>query len=89
MGVYTTKQRTGTTVYFSYMLEGSQVRERFRLTLREQEIVIYIADGQTNKEIAAALSISEHTVKEHIRHLLRKTKSSTRTAILAQIYRDS
>ncbi len=65
-----------------------QAKERFHLTDREQEIVTHIADGCTNKEIADALSISEHTVKEHVRHLLKKTKTSTRTAILAQIYQD-
>ncbi|WP_447968214.1 LuxR C-terminal-related transcriptional regulator [Nitrospira sp. M1] len=65
-----------------------QATERFHLTEREQEIVQHIADGLTNKDIANALSISEHTVKEHVRHLLKKTKSSTRTAILAQIYQD-
>ena len=67
----------------------AQTKERFHLTHREQEIVKYIADGRTNKEIAKDLSISEHTVKEHIRHLLRKTKSTTRTGVLAQIFRDS
>ena len=67
----------------------SQTAQRFRLTEREQEIVKYIADGRTNKEIALSLSISEHTVKEHVRHLLKKTKTSTRTAVLAQIYQDT
>lgn len=67
----------------------TQTKERFHLTDREEEIVEHIADGLTNKEIAKALSISEHTVKEHVRHLLKKTKSSTRTGILAQIYQDS
>ena len=67
----------------------TQTAERFRLTDREQEIVKYIADGRTNKEIAHSLSISEHTVKEHVRHLLKKTKTSTRTAVLAQVYQDS
>ena len=67
----------------------AQAQERFHLTDREQDIVKQIADGRTNKEIAKVLSISEHTVKEHVRHLLKKTKTSTRTAILAQIYQDS
>ena len=66
-----------------------EAKERFNLTDREQEIVSHIADGRTNKDIANVLSISEHTVKEHVRHLLKKTKTSTRTAILAKIYQDS
>ena len=65
-----------------------QAKDQFRLTGREVEIVKYISDGWTNKEIAHHLGISEHTVKEHVRHLLKKTKSSTRTGILAQIFQD-
>jgi len=53
------------------------------------EIVKYISEGWTNKEIARHLDISEHTVKEHVRHLLKKTKSTTRTGILAQIFQDT
>jgi len=64
-------------------------KEHFRLTDREVEMVKYISEGWTNKEIAHYLHISEHTVKEHVRHLLKKTKSTTRTGILAQIFQDT
>jgi DNA-binding NarL/FixJ family response regulator len=66
-----------------------QTKDQFRLTDREVEIVKYISEGWTNKEIARHLGISEHTVKEHVRHLLKKTKSTTRTGILAQIFQDT
>jgi DNA-binding CsgD family transcriptional regulator len=66
-----------------------QAKDQFRLTDREVEIVKYISAGWTNKEIAHHLEISEHTVKEHVRHLLKKTKSTTRTGILAQIFQDT
>lgn len=66
-----------------------QAKDQFRLTDREVEIVKYISEGWTNKEIAHHLDISEHTVKEHVRHLLKKTKSTTRTGILAQIFQDT
>ena len=66
-----------------------QIKDQFRLTDREVEIVKYISEGWTNKEIARHLEISEHTVKEHVRHLLKKTKSTTRTGILAQIFQDT
>lgn len=66
-----------------------QAKDQFRLTDREVEIVKYISEGWTNKEIANHLTISEHTVKEHVRHLLKKTKSTTRTGILAQIFQDT
>ena len=64
-------------------------KKHFQLTDREHEIVTHVADGRTNREIAEALDISEHTVKEHIKHILRKTQSGTRTGILAQILRYS
>jgi len=66
-----------------------QAKDQFRLTDREVEIVKYISEGGTNKEIAQDLDISEHTVKEHVRHLLKKTKSTTRTGILAKIFQDT
>ena len=66
-----------------------QAKDHFRLTDREVEIVKYISEGWTNKEIAQHLDISEHTVKEHVRHLLKKTKSTTRTGILAKIFQDT
>lgn len=66
-----------------------QAKDHYRLTDREVEIVKYISEGWTNKEIARHLTISEHTVKEHVRHLLKKTKTTTRTGILAQIFQDT
>ncbi len=68
---------------------STQAKEQYRLTSREVEIVKYISEGWTNKEIARHLEISEHTVKEHVRHLLKKTKTTTRTGILAQIFQDT
>ena len=68
---------------------SNEAKKRFHLTDREHEIVMHVADGQTNKEIAIMLEISEHTVKEHIKHVLRKTGTATRTGILAQIFRYS
>jgi len=66
-----------------------EAKRHFHLTDREHEIVVHLADGRTNREIADLLDISEHTVKEHIKHVLRKTETSTRTGILAQLLRFS
>ena len=49
------------------------------LTARELEILQYIVEGMSNKEIAAALYISEKTVKNHITSLLRKLDVEDRT----------
>ncbi len=63
-----------------------KARERFHLTARQHEVTRYLARGQTNKEIANALKITEQTVKEHIKHIMEKTRSTTRTGILARIF---
>lgn len=64
-----------------------QAKERFQLTDREQAVIEHLAKGWTNKEIANALGITEQTVKEHIKHIMQKTRSTTRTGILAQVFR--
>jgi DNA-binding CsgD family transcriptional regulator len=64
---------------------GEQAKERFQLTNREQSVVQNLARGWTNKEIASALGITEPTVKAHIKHIMEKTKCTTRTGVLAQI----
>jgi DNA-binding CsgD family transcriptional regulator len=53
------------------------------LTLREIDVLRLIAAGQTNKEIAAALVISEHTVAHHVQNMLAKLGRSSRTALAA------
>lgn len=53
------------------------------LTAREVEVLRLVAAGQTNKEIAAGLFISEHTVARHIQNMLTKLGYSSRTALAA------
>ncbi len=50
-----------------------------RLTSREREILECIVGGQSNKEIAATLLISEKTVKNHVSNILRKLELADRT----------
>jgi len=49
------------------------------LTPREVEVLRMMAEGLGNKEIAARLGISDHTVKFHISSILAKIGASTRT----------
>jgi DNA-binding NarL/FixJ family response regulator len=49
------------------------------LSAREIEILDYIARGNSNKEIARALKISDQTVKNHITSILRKLAVNDRT----------
>jgi len=49
------------------------------LSAREIEVLDYIARGNSNKEIARALKISDQTVKNHITSILRKLAVNDRT----------
>ena len=51
------------------------------LSPREREVVLGIARGRTNAEIAAELAMSVPTVKAHITHILTKLQLSNRTQI--------
>ena len=49
------------------------------LTARERDVLALAADGRTNREIAADLDISEHTVKFHLASIFGKVGASSRT----------
>jgi DNA-binding CsgD family transcriptional regulator len=49
------------------------------LTARERDVLALVADGHPNREIAARLGISDHTVKFHLASLFGKLGVSTRT----------
>ncbi|MEI1420667.1 response regulator transcription factor [Bacillus cabrialesii] len=51
----------------------------YQLTRREKDVLNEIANGKSNKEIAAALFISEKTVKTHVSNLLAKLEVADRT----------
>ena len=56
-----------------------------RLTVREREVIIMLARGASNKEIARSLDLVESTVKIHVQGILRKLNLSSRVqaAVLA------
>ena len=49
------------------------------LTQRENEVLVKLTEGLTNKQIATELHISYETVKEHVQHVLRKIGVTDRT----------
>jgi DNA-binding NarL/FixJ family response regulator len=53
------------------------------LTRREREVLQMLAAGLANKEIAARLSISDHTAKFHVAAILGKLGAATRTEAVA------
>ena len=48
------------------------------LTTRETQVLNYIADGNSNKQIASILGISEQTAKNHVSNILRKLNANDR-----------
>ena len=52
-----------------------------RMTKREREIIVLIADGMSNKEIAQNLNIATHTVKSHVHNIMEKLALHTRLQI--------
>ncbi len=66
---------------------NGKARRRFQFTEREQAVVQCLANGWANKKIASALNLTVPTVKEHIRHILVKTNTTTRAGFLARVFR--
>lgn len=58
------------------------------LTPREQEVLGLIVEGMANKEIAAALTITEDTVKKHVQSIIAKLGVSDRTQAAVKAVRE-
>ena len=53
------------------------------LSKRERQVLKYLANGRSNKEIAQILYISEHTAKAHVRAVMTKLNADSRTEVIA------
>jgi DNA-binding NarL/FixJ family response regulator len=62
------------------LLGEGEPRDRHGLSPRELEVLRLVAAGKSNREIAAALTISEHTVARHLQNIFAKLGVSSRTA---------
>jgi DNA-binding NarL/FixJ family response regulator len=68
--------------------EESEHKDQYSpLSTREVEILDYIARGNSNKEIAKSLKISDQTVKNHITSILKKLSVNDRTAAVVHALR--
>lgn len=64
------------------------VLEGYGLTERETEIVSYLARGLTSREIAAEMTLSPHTVRDHVKAILRKCAATSRGELVARLFAD-
>ena len=72
----------------SGMVDQHELQLGEPLTAREAEVLSMMAEGAGNKEIAARLKISEHTVKFHVSAVLAKLGAATRTEAVSRGYRE-
>lgn len=56
-----------------------------RLTPRETDVMRALARGQTNREIASSLGMSEHTVKQHLKSVFGKLGVSSRVELVLRM----
>jgi DNA-binding NarL/FixJ family response regulator len=62
---------------------GTPARDSHGLSRRELEVLRLVAAGNSNREIAAALVISEHTVARHVHNIFAKVGVSSRAGATA------
>jgi DNA-binding NarL/FixJ family response regulator len=63
-------------------LPSFQVKLSLGLTNREQQLVLLIGRGMTNKEIASQLCLAEQTVRNHVHRMPRKVGANDRLAVV-------
>ena len=72
----------------SKLKQNTQGTEAKPLTAREQDVLRLLAKGETNKEIGNHLYISEHTVKIHLRNILKKLHMNNRIQVAIYAYKE-
>ncbi len=87
-------QRSLTLIYMEAIgrQEGritKQVKWKFGLSDRQAAVLEHLLEGLTNKEIANRLGVAEQTVKEHMKRIMEKTRTTTRTGALMQLFDSS
>jgi DNA-binding NarL/FixJ family response regulator len=63
----------------------TRTEETAHLTPREREVLVFIEQGMSNKQIAVDLGIEVRTVKNHVHHLLEKLRVSRRGEAAARL----
>ena len=74
--------------FVAHMIEEMPVKRsgpRPDLTIRQQQLMVLVAKGFTNKEIASRLNLSEFTVRNHIHRILKQVDAGSRSEAVETI----
>ena len=66
----------------SNKMDINQIRQQFRLSRRESDILRRVVDGLRNLEIAEEFQISEQTIKDHLSNIYKKIGAENRMALM-------
>jgi two-component system response regulator DegU len=69
------------------MLRDGKHRNVARLSLREIQVIQLVAEGLSNKEIGARLTLSDKTVKNHLTNIFEKLNVSSRSQVVSYAIR--
>lgn len=64
----------------------AESQRRRQLTMRESEVLDFLRRGLSNRDIGAALGVSENTAKAHVRSILHKLESADRAEAVSTAY---
>jgi DNA-binding NarL/FixJ family response regulator len=64
-------------------IDYEKAQKEFKLSERELEVVRFICEGLSNKEISGKLFITEYTVKDHMKKIMRKMGLTSRSQIIS------
>lgn len=67
-------------VHHDVMFNASALEQMLPLTRREAEVLLWVAHGKSNKEIADILAMSPRTVNKHLEQIFPKVQADNRTA---------
>jgi DNA-binding NarL/FixJ family response regulator len=74
--------------FVAHMIEEMPVKRsgpRPDLTVRQQQLMVLVAKGFTNKEIASRLNLSEFTVRNHMHRILKQVDAASRSEAVETI----
>jgi DNA-binding NarL/FixJ family response regulator len=66
----------------------SKLKEAVRMTKREREVIEFLGEGMSNKEIGQKIRVSTYTIKSHIHNIMEKLALHTRLEIANYSYTD-